>query len=91
MAANFTKGPWKSTRVRSFSYIITTEHKLGHPHFGIIVSEVRSEENARLIAAAPELFEALAGLLDVIPFPANSKDAEFYSRARAALLKAVTR
>ncbi len=89
--ANFTKGPWKATRVGAFSYEITTDHPFGHAHYGIIVSEVCSEENARLIAAAPELVEALEGLLDVVPFPTNGKDAEFYSRARTALMKAVSR
>jgi hypothetical protein len=87
----FTKGPWKSTRVGSFSYEITTDHPFGHANYGIVVSEVRSEENARLIAAAPELAEALEALLDVVPFPTNGKDAEIYSRAKAALVKAVCR
>lgn len=89
--AEFTKGPWKATRVGAFSYEITTDHPHGHANFGIVVSEVRSQENALLIAAAPELVEALEALLDVAPFPTNTKDAEFYSRARAALVKAVRR
>ena len=89
--ANFTKGPWKATRVGVFSYEITTDRPFGHANYGVIVSEVRSEENARLIAAAPELAEALQALLDVIPFPKNDRDADFYARARTALTKAVSR
>lgn len=89
--ANFTKGPWKATRVGAFSYQISTDHPQGHANFGIIVREVRSEDNARLIAAAPELAEALQSLLDVIPFPKNDRDADFYARARTALAKAVSR
>lgn len=89
--ADFTKGPWKATRVGVFSYEITTDHPFGHANYGVVVSEVRSEENARLIAAAPELAEALEALLDVVPFPASEEDAEFYARAKAALVKAVGR
>ena len=54
-------------------------------------SEVRCEENAQLIAAAPELAEAQEALLDVIPYPRNDRDSDFYARARAALAKAVRR
>lgn len=88
---NFTKGPWKATRVGAFSYEITTDKPFGSANYGVIVSEVRSEDNARLIAAAPELAEALQALLDVIPFPKNDRDADFYARARTALAKAVSR
>ena len=89
--ANFTKGPWKATRVGVFSYEITTDHPFGHANYGVIVSEVRCQENAQLIAAAPELAEALEALLDVIPYPRNDRDADFYARARTALAKAVSR
>ena len=89
--AEFTQGPWKATRVGAFSYEITTDHPFGHANYGIIVSEVRSEENARLIAAAPELVEALVALLDITPFAKNDADAEIRMRARAAIRKAVNR
>lgn len=85
--AEFTKGPWKATRV-AFSYQITTDHPHGHANFGVIVQEVCSLENAELIAAAPELFDALEALLDITPFAKNEKDAEIRLQCRAALLKA---
>ena len=89
--ANFTKGPWRATRVGAFSYEITTDFPFGDANYGIVVSQVRCEENASLIAAAPELAESLQALLDVVPFPTNLKDAEVYSRAKSALAKAVSR
>ena len=49
--AKHTKGPWKATRVGAFSYEIITDLPFGHTNYGVIVSEVRSQENARLIAA----------------------------------------
>lgn len=57
--AQHTLGPWKATREKPFSYSITTDHPPGHANFGIVVHEVRCEANARLIAAAPALLEAL--------------------------------
>ncbi len=57
--AKFTKGPWKATRTAPFSYEIVTDHPRNHRNYGVIVQEVRCQENAELIAAAPEMFLAL--------------------------------
>ena len=43
--------------------------------------------NARLIAAAPELLEALRGLLD----PATNEDGEWYRQAREAARAAIAK
>jgi hypothetical protein len=50
-------------------------------------SEAHEEQaaNARLIQAAPELFEALEALLDVTRFAIDSKEREIHLRAEAAL------
>lgn len=86
--AKHTKGPWKATRVGAFSYEIITDLPFGHTNYGVIVSEVRSQENARLIAAAPELLDALETLFDITPFPTNAKDAEMRMNIRALIAKA---
>jgi hypothetical protein len=84
----FTDGPWKSTRIGSFCYQITTEVPRGHPNFVVIVQEVRSLENARLIAAAPELYEALQALLDITTFAENPFEAQIHAKAMDAIAKA---
>ena len=83
---NFTKGPWKSVRCAPFSYRITTDRK--DQVQDVIVHEVRCEENAQLVAAAPELYDALQALLDVAPFAVNAGDKEIHLRAQKALAKA---
>lgn len=44
--------------------------------------------NARLIATAPELLDALETLLDITPFATNPNDAEIRIRVRAVIAKA---
>jgi hypothetical protein len=47
----------------------------------------RQEANARLIAAAPEMLEALRGLLD----PATNEDGAWYRQAREAARAALAK
>lgn len=69
MKTQFTKGPWK---VESFEYECAKRYGV-FPENGdqdAAVAEIfhssQSEANARLIAAAPELCEALESILNII-------------------------
>jgi len=59
----YTKGPWRAERQKSFSYSIHTDYIHDRGHDCNIVREVRCEANAFLIAAAPQLLEALKRLV----------------------------
>lgn len=63
----FTPGPWKF--LESFGRVETEQHVIayiaggvGSPHFNLD----HAKANGALIAAAPELLEALDGLLDYL-------------------------
>lgn len=86
--ATHTPGPWKAQRLESFSYAIHTDYVHDRGHDCNIVREVRCEANALLIAAAPELLDALETLFDITPFATNDKDAEIRVRVRAVIAKA---
>jgi hypothetical protein len=98
MSEQFTSGPWTANKAWS-----------AHPRFGIfkdrniVVGKAWTEEDAHLIAAAPELYEALADFeasaaligntaSEVAPFGIAKQGADAWVRcvnnARAALAKA---
>ena len=55
---NFTKGPWRIDEFRDFTSIMA-----GYREICYMDDDLNRHENARLIAAAPEMYELLA-LLD---------------------------
>jgi hypothetical protein len=61
--AGFTPGPWQAfTDRHGQSYCIDTDLGRASTNVTVIADDIRGEQrhaNARLIAAAPELFEAL--------------------------------
>lgn len=77
---NHTPGPWKVDRpyIRGAGRVIATLES-GR-------NEGEDAANARLIAAAPELFEALENLMDFLFH--GKKDRQTILRATAALAKA---
>ena len=87
--SEYTKGPWR-----------VLKNELGHEFIeasnGDIVSPLRSSADARLIAAAPDLLEALEAFLNWYVHFVNSGDAGFWDpekddiviKARSALSKA---
>jgi len=76
----YTPGPWKVDRpyIRGAGRVIATLES-GR-------NEGEDAANARLIAAAPELFEALENLMDFLFH--GKKDRQTILRATAALAKA---
>lgn len=69
MSANHTPGPWHfvDSPLKTGWLIVVGGNYLAdvHKHIGTTADDVRDESNARLIAAAPELLEALESLLAV--------------------------
>ena len=80
MSTKHTPGPWESTLGASGCQAVEAED-------GTVVASYVSEANARLIASAPDLLEALESLV------ANLAEGDFISEtridaARAAIAKA---
>ena len=86
---NHTPGPWKVQEFSAQTYMISTFQN------GLIAQHVPGEANARLIAAAPELYEALEAaymvLTSWVPTPQKTRleeHADAVTLACAALAKA---
>jgi len=80
-----TPGPWRIEEFRKGSYLITARNA-GTAREGIVAQHVPGIANARLIAAAPELYEALENLIDFLFH--GKKNCQAILRAKAALAKA---
>ena len=70
MKTKWTSGPWKAETIKQLGvkkwHQVVTTGKVGI----CVVSDVDrqpAEANARLIAAAPDLLEALQGIMEIIP------------------------
>ena len=94
MSAKHTQGPWKLTKGTAFEYdhLIHDEDKNAVVCFGPYGCRTKAETkaNARLIAAAPDLLEALQGLAAGDFGAGGWTDAmeAFAQKARAAITKA---
>ena len=55
-----------------------------------IIADVHGEDNAKLIAAAPELLEALQNLIELIPENHELSKGYAMAEAKAAVKKATT-
>jgi hypothetical protein len=99
-----TPGPWKTNR-DGYVYSVATGERVCSPHSTLPDNEKMSEHikdlkaNAHLIAAAPELYEALRGCAEALVYYGTMKPSgEFQkviprlgdalSEAKAALTKA---
>ena len=100
MSAAHTPGPWRFNTILTASenhrgWNIVCDHKFNGGFVGTVSPKIKEERgnasaeglaNARLIAAAPELLEALQGLLNALP-SATSHPA--IKAARATIAKAI--
>jgi len=80
-----TPGPWRMEEFRKGSYLVTARNA-GTAREGIVAQHVPGIANARLIAAAPELYEALENLIDFLVH--GKKNCQAILRAKAALARA---
>lgn len=79
-----TPGPWNVEEFRKGSYLVTARNA-GTAREGIVAQHVPGIANARLIAAAPELYGALVDLIGFLFH--GKKDRQTILRATAALAK----
>ena len=95
MTAKWTPGPWEARQLFSGHWHITAEGGNGMT-LASIPAATEEEDNARLIAAAPELAEALANLANMVSgrptsdfqWAVGEPDRIVMDRARAALAAA---
>ena len=98
-----TPGPWRisgesATTVQADYRAINSEggvliaRALGYPNSGYFPSDDEAAANARLIAAAPELLEALEALRDnvgtCICYDESAREFNAWEMAKAAIAKA---
>ncbi len=94
MNAGFAPGPWsiEDRGTRDSSYRVRCE--IGKANGGsgmVVVEKVVLKDDARLIAAAPDLYAALASLLtavEVVQAIPGTKGADIRGKAHAALARA---
>jgi len=87
-----TPGPWSYHYERTINRHIVRSGFAGERNicvtYGAGATSYECAANARLIAAAPELLEALEGLLNLEPPLLSAKEKKAYAIARAAIAKA---
>lgn len=88
--AKYTPGPWyadEDGRIReeATDYIIARTDDGGHVSGRRMISETAEADNARLIAAAPDLVEACRYIVEA---GENGDEVTAIAKARAALSKA---
>lgn len=90
MSAPHTPGPWKVGRhLGSRTEVRLIHHDAGDHGQGVpIIEGAVSEANARLIAAAPDMFAALESIAEGCAFPADDVQRAIRRRALAAIDKA---
>jgi hypothetical protein len=79
-----TPGPWKAIKSADHGYAITKAELNIERELAFVML---NEANAHLIAAAPEMYEALKAIMDCIPSIAQN-NLPIWQRANAALAKA---
>ena len=98
MSTNITPGPWSLAKVKNKTGRITRLVPVDSEKMSVLTvvddgetyfAAVYLDSDARLIAAAPELLEALKDLLDATAIPSTvCKERAAYDKALAAIAKA---
>ena len=90
MSKKFTPGSWNFKQYKKGCYgvgIPATDDQIAlvewHPEF-----DEEAHANAALISAAPDLLEALEGLVDAFSIVSNTDQAKAYNAAISAIKKA---
>jgi hypothetical protein len=86
-----TKGPWAATyQPLKHQYVVTSQDDVIIAVVPVVTGTERDKEDARLIAAAPDLLDALVLLVgdDETEESAVMPDSEKRNMARAAIAKA---
>ncbi|MFA5379870.1 MAG: hypothetical protein WC455_29190 [Dehalococcoidia bacterium] len=88
MESKHTPGPW-GIDINSVGEYLISAGPIGTPvdYLAVITNRKRSKANARLIAAAPELLEALAFCVEALEVEAPIYR-DHIAQARAAIAKA---
>lgn len=92
--AKHTPGPWRAYRLANYTdpgwvIIRPDTSKPGVHHRRVDYKGNFLEEDARLIAAAPELLSLLEGAVEIFGPNLKGGDDEWLTRARAAIAKAL--
>ena len=86
--SKFTKGKWK-TNINKYVYVLDEKNKFLHRRFIVYNvygdTEEETQANARLIAAAPEMYELISEALGRCK--GNSVFADLYSQAKELLAR----
>jgi hypothetical protein len=89
MTTQHTPGPWTFYRESSCDRGDSYGVKAPAPHYWVVPTLNINPEDARLIAAAPDLLEALQSLIDMdVAYQRGPKVEEGVQVARAAIAKA---
>jgi hypothetical protein len=91
MTTQHTPGPWLYTQEGVDAFGIVKPDGYSIVHLAALHNSTSASElpaNARLIAAAPDLLDALRGLIRDIGVSAVYQDHPAYNAARAAIAKA---
>jgi len=76
-----TPGPWYCTASSPEGFVYSSDHELIMP-WSPLLSDERKMANARLIAAAPELYTQLVGVrnyLQMLSAPTHTQGEQFFS------------
>ena len=87
----FTPGPWATggdlskTQCTVFARRGATTRRIAKCDPSVYMTEAECQANARLIAAAPDLYAALKEAIQWSPYKGESEETPFLRRARAAI------